>query len=98
MGDWQPGDLALCVRGEASQEPTAQAISGHKKARRGGVYKVEQFLLVAELYPALVLEGHHSAHSSRAWCASCFVKITPGHKIEGSEVDQRNPWKVGQDA
>jgi hypothetical protein len=29
-----------------------------------------------------------------AYWAGSFVKITPGHQIEGCEVDQRNPWKV----
>ncbi|SCY69530.1 hypothetical protein SAMN05660666_02519 [Novosphingobium aromaticivorans] len=91
--NWQPGDLALCVSGRGPNEPRAEAIAGHKIPKRGGIYTVESFLYW-DIYPALVLVGHHSRHGSRGWDAGCFVKVTPGTEIKGAEKDNRLPVKV----
>ena len=86
MSGWQVGDMALCVR---KVGPAATLRTG---IRQGGVYAVEAVVLASDGRLGLRFGGvrHHSR--LRAAPAYGFVKITPGHQIEGSEVDQRDLW------
>jgi len=96
MGDWVPGDLALCVRGGPITGGDAAPVAGRK-------YQVisTRIMLWTDCTTSLglILAGAPLNKTGiPIWWHERFVKITPGHQIEGSEVDQRNPWKVGQDA
>jgi len=86
MTGWQVGDMALCVR---KVGPAATLRTG---IRQGGVYTVEAVVLAPDGRTGLRFVGVKHASRLRAAPAFGFVKITPGHQIEGSEVDQRNPW------
>lgn len=81
MGDdWQPGDLALCVRKRLRGVWPAKR--GHRLPRVGGVYQVEAVLLNKSV-PGLVLVGHHSDHpDGPAWSSIRFVKVSPGEPDE----------------
>lgn len=92
MSDWEPGDLALCIK------VTHDILPGiATDLRVGALYTVtivgrpqkrikgERALGLKEVQPWI---------PGRGYPETLFVKITPEHKIEGSEVDQKDPWKV----
>lgn len=76
MGDWQPGDLALCV------DDSLRDLS-HQVIKRGITYEVEEL----DIDPAFADIGLHlvgiprpwSSHWQReiGWSEHRFVKITP---------------------
>lgn len=93
MSDWRAGDLALCVRFHPMYPPEVQP---------GAIHQVEYVWHGSEdcenpehIDTALDLTGIERMDGDIAYWARSFVKITPGHTITGSEVDQREPWKVG---
>lgn len=73
MSDWQPGDLAVFVRG---QKGSYGYVAGAARMRKGGVYTVERVVFVAGTC-GLVIAGHHSNHPSRAWHHRGFIRVTP---------------------
>ena len=87
MSDWQAGDLAMRV---SNVRPSVEKRTG---LRQGGLYTVSNVVEYQGIQ-GLQLIGCVFKGRLEAVRASRFVKITPGHKIEGSEVDQKEPWKV----
>jgi hypothetical protein len=73
--DWQPGDLALCVKVGAPKQRVGY-VSGHAKIRPGGIYVVEHVVSWFGVF-GLVIQNHHSAHPTRAWLSEGFRKIPP---------------------
>lgn len=89
--DWKRGDLALCVNTDG------WAVRGNKSSMAGP--KAGQVNEVSAVWMHCFPEGDIEALQFPAWpegsfASENFVKVTPGHKIEGSEVDQKDPWKV----
>lgn len=70
--DWQPGDLALCVR--------MPGRARHRRVRPGAVFEVEA-VEFSEGSRGLILIDAHSLHWSKAHRSRCFRKIRP-HKAD----------------
>ncbi len=83
MSNWQAGDLALCVR---SVKPEATARTG---IRQGGLYTVENVVIVPDGRVGLRFKGFTAGGKFKAFTAWGFRKITPGHEIEGVEVEKK---------
>jgi len=100
MADWSPGDLALCVRSGEFYCECGVLHGGNMHLRKGRKFEVKAVTIASrhEQFRAEDCECQVLRFSITNGHVGRFVKITPGHQIEGSEVDQRNPWKVGQDA
>lgn len=81
MSGWQVGDLALCVR-RGGNPGIPRVLS--KKPVIGGVYMLEGVVVVGGV-TGLVLQDHYSTHSTSAWRADCFIRITPP---EADEFDR----------
>lgn len=90
MSDWQPGDLALCVK----QGPWMQRFSNGGEAPCAGPMAGDVCLVVDVVvslfgdlglffaeWPDYSLGGQYRAER--------FVKITPGADIEGIEAEKR---------
>jgi len=93
VSDWQAGDLALCVRGGVKTRTGAIYCVKYVKLPRektfeGGVWWINNCGDIELRFTGMTDVPGIWAGARR------FVKITPGHKIEGSEVDQKQPWKV----
>lgn len=90
MADWQPGDLALCVKSGV-------------RTRAGAVYTVADLTPPGGYSPAdhsvnmtdvVSLRFREIDHPPRAWANSKrFRKVTPGADIEGFEERRRLPVK-----
>lgn len=91
MSDWQAGDLALCVRFSPNHPPSVAPGSMHTVEEVWWAIDADN---LAEEDIALTFVGVPLMDGCAYWSGN-FTKITPGHTIEGSEVDQREPWKVG---
>lgn len=98
MSDWQPGDLALCVN-DSPLDCGHVLHDAAFSARKGTKIEVEGVDTVQRLtgYPECDCEV--LIFSAGSGLAQRFVKITPGHEVEGSGVErekfkQGNPWKV----
>lgn len=94
MTDWQVGDLALCV---------VPSYKGPNVTRPGHLYTVDEvFTNQAVLCLCLGFVGVPTRKPGVYYGhrASRFVKITPGAKIEGVEVERRvpTPKRVKQDS
>ena len=90
---WEVGDLALCY--ETVGSPGAgHPAPGQGRIERGGIYVIESVVVGWPPSTGIVLAGHHSAHSTGAYLAISFVKITPGADIEGVEERRRLPMRV----
>lgn len=95
--DWQPGDLALCIK------VTHHVIPGvAERIRVGAAYTV-----VKVGRPVVELDGERALGFAEVkprarncgYPETLFRKITPGADIQGSEIErerfkQGNPWKV----
>jgi len=94
MSDWQAGDLALCVNDGVLH-------CGHGKHDASRSVKSGAVIRVDGIGKSSVLAGYGDCDcdvlifGSGQGLSMRFVKITPGHKTTGSEVDQKQPWKVG---
>lgn len=87
--DWQPGDLALCVRGGV-------ITGGHKFPEPGRVYHVigvrPQMWTDGETDLGLILDKAPKNRSGLPiWWHRRFIKITPGSEITGNEAEKRIP-------
>jgi hypothetical protein len=94
VSDWQPGDLALCVKG--GQLVPAVIRTDYPAA--GRVYTVAAvglgfFLTGKQLALWLSSDAPVNTCGERVWTASRFVKVTPGADIKGIEVERRVPVK-----
>ena len=88
MSDWQAGDIALCVGAIKRRHLNGCVFT--VKSTWVGPHEVTSEPTLGLRFVDLPLP-----HNLGAWCAHHFVKITPGHKITGSEVDQKEPWGMG---
>ena len=94
MGDWQPGDLVLCVRGGEIACPHSDGIHTGDDFPNSGVIDAVDSVGFDEMD-----DGTHCGcialffKSGRAGVASRFVKITPGTEPEGIEEPRRVPPK-----
>ena len=82
MSDWQAGDLALCVNDQDAP-----------LLRKGRIYTVRIVGSIGDATGLALIETE-KVKPTGGFYASRFVKITPGHKITGSEVDQKEPWSA----
>ena len=92
--DWQPGDLALCIKmGPWRRRHSDGRFSHGCGPPAGSVLTVRQVLL--GVYDEIVLRFADYADNPvsgwRGWHASRFRKITPGTDIEGIEEPRRIP-------
>jgi hypothetical protein len=92
MTEWKQGDIALCV----IKHPKYP-----KEVSTGSIHIVENVwddCVDADdpsfISAALDLVGIPRMDGDLSYWAGSFRKISPGHEIKGSEVDQRNPWKL----
>lgn len=96
MTDWQPGDLALCVMGGDLNPGVKVMPEGFPQA--GRIYLVESvgvFRFFSGMKAGLgLVDGPKNIDGTREWGARRFVKVTPGHKIKGVEVEKRLSAKV----
>jgi hypothetical protein len=86
--DWQPGDLALCVRGGRL---TARLSPLDEYPCSGRIYVVhmagETTFAAAGLLPALwLLDGPPNNNGERCWATSRFRKIRP-HKPDAEDAE-----------
>lgn len=94
MSDWQAGDDGICITQKPwSYSGSANSTDGPSCGQKVKVRRVGWFSKLDR--DVLWLEGWPGDAFNSAFDARNFVKITPGHKITGSEVDQKQPWKVG---
>lgn len=75
--NWQPGDLALCVRGG----PLEPGLPHDEWPKGGAIYQViraENCEFVKGIFFALWLKnGPINGDGSKVWDASCFRRIPP---------------------
>ena len=94
MSDWQAGDDGICIKlGPWTYTESGAEANGPTCGQKVKVRRVEW--CQGHQVEVLWLEGWPGDDDHDSFFASNFVKITPGHTVEGSEVDQREPWKVG---
>lgn len=98
MSDWQPGDLALCVRG-GDLDPEYAWPTVDRFPEAGRVYLVhgvvmENFSTVGHSMGLILPDAPPNVRGNHVWCAGRFVKVTPGAEIEGKEVEAKRPVEV----
>ena len=94
MTDWQPGDLALCVKGgkitSLECEPPLDgfpAAGSIYTVKRAGTYTFGTGTKLALWFT----NAPRNSSGDRVWSAERFVKVTPGADIEGVEVERKAP-------
>jgi hypothetical protein len=96
--DWQPGDLALCLKRTHPKFP-GQIATRLVVARLYTVERVGRPTPWLDGERALGLSEVKTLQRNSGWPETLFVKITPGQELQGSEIErerfkQGNPWKV----
>lgn len=91
MSDWQAGDLALCLEQSGYQDSETGVLTDGPKA--GSINTVAEVQSIP--FDGMPVIALGFKEWPRCFHHLSFRKITPGHTITGSEVDQREPWKVG---
>jgi len=95
--DWKPGDLALCINSDGWSTP-GDPSTVHPGPRTGQISQVAGVWV--HWFPEGLIEAlEFSAWPNDSFRSDCFVKVTPGHDIEGNEIAREaftkgNPWKV----
>ena len=97
MADWQPGDLALCIKQGAWAHFASGELAAPSCVRGGGVYQVRR-VGISPFSGACVLwfTEHPGDGITESFNASRFRKITPGTEPEGIEEPRRVPVKEVQ--
>lgn len=101
MTDWQPGDLALCVKGGRIVSSPLLRPPLPEYPNTGKIYtvdgvSVDKFIQVpGESVLALhFTDAPTNRCGKRVWAAERFVKVTPGADIKGVEVERKAPKPV----
>lgn len=101
MADWQPGDLALCVKGGGR----LNSVPGHERFRENGAeYELRQgkIYTVTKLEIAQGVLGLKVDNLEWYWLASRFRKVTPpkADEFDREVIDLMlgRPARVGADA
>ena len=96
MTDWQPGDLALCVRGGILLKTYLHPLPAYPES--GKLYNVVDIDFQEFTYTqdkkvvALVFsDAPVNRCGTKTWAAARFVKVTPDADIEGKEVERKVP-------
>lgn len=86
---WEPGDIALCVRGGPITTKGIPPKEGFPKA--GAFYRVREpqmFVFVGGEHFALAFHDAPMNVTDRVWKASRFIKVTPPENMsENEELD-----------
>jgi len=87
--NWEPGDLALCVKGgtlvtPAKETPKAGALYTVSGVLTRTFGNIEHSVLALRLK-----DGPPNNDNKYEWAAHRFVKVTPGEEIEGKEVEKK---------
>lgn len=85
MADWQPGDLALCIKKPDGDFDTGWTV------QPGGVYTVMEFDFWWDGEPFLNFFEDPFYVKDAGFEACAFVKVTPGTEIDGFEEPRRVP-------
>lgn len=91
--DWKPGDIGMCVN-DGPLHCGHGLHDAKNSVKRGAIVTVTDVSTTR----AIVGYGRCTCEciifGAGAGLSKRFVKVSPGHKIEGSEVDQKEPWLV----
>lgn len=85
-GDWQPGDLALCIKQGPWRFALTLQVNDGVPIRCGGIYRVRAIgHSVIASYPVLWFDEYPGNGIHRAFAHFCFRKVTPP---EADEFDR----------
>lgn len=95
--DWKKGDMALCIGAHPMYPPEVQPGSFHTVEMVWRGIPCSDDLTIFDM--AFDLVGIARVPPDNCYWHGHFVKVTPGHEVEGKEVEhekfkQGNPWKV----
>jgi len=94
--DWKPGDWAICINSDGWQ--LRGSSSRYPGPEHGQVMQVEGVWV--HCFPEGVFECLvFGPWPNDSFHAVYFVKVSPGHQIEGDEIEREafakgNPWRV----
>jgi hypothetical protein len=94
MSNWEPGDLALCIKGGVVD---GRGPYGRPTPVAGAVYTVKwasmmRFCTGDKLGLRLV-DGPLNGDGTPEWAAHRFIKVTPGTDVQAFEEPRRVPIK-----
>lgn len=102
--DWQPGDMALCVKGGRIIDPSMHTppLDGFPTA--GACYTVEHVgidpTMTGSPLALWLAEAPRNATGERVWSAIRFIKVTPPEADEFDreviEIMTRKPVEAGR--
>lgn len=100
MGDWQPGDLALCIGRGGDAVFELQGIAPQAPGPIVGLtYTVLEVASGVDCYgrPGLALRFHEIRQRhprGKGFNSIFFRKMEPGREAQGIEAEKRRPVKV----